>query len=83
MPIAATCPACRERYQLADEMAGKYVRCRKCQDSFEVPGRAGGGPAARSEGPSERDRPRSRDRDLDREDDLYRDEPRPRRSART
>jgi hypothetical protein len=37
MPIPISCPACGESYLLADEMAGKRVRCRKCQDAFDVP----------------------------------------------
>jgi predicted Zn finger-like uncharacterized protein len=34
--IQATCPACRARYPLADDMAGRRVRCRACSTVFGV-----------------------------------------------
>jgi hypothetical protein len=37
MPIATTCPKCGKDYQLADKQAGRRVRCRQCQNDFEVP----------------------------------------------
>jgi hypothetical protein len=52
MSIPVHCPSCREQYHLADEMAGKFVRCRKCQDNFEVPNLdapVGAAPESRSE----------------------------------
>jgi hypothetical protein len=72
-------------------MGGKRVRCRKCQDTFDVPrldslseeaypDRAGRRPAVeRDDLPPIRERSRRRDPDRDREDD--RDERRPRRRS--
>ena len=40
MPIATRCPTCGKDYQLADEQAGLRVRCRACQNEFDVPRRA-------------------------------------------
>src|SRR6266545_3944839 len=37
MPIAAHCPQCRARFSLADELAGKVVRCSACSETFRVP----------------------------------------------
>jgi predicted Zn finger-like uncharacterized protein len=37
MPIATTCPSCHAMFRLADEMAGKRVRCQKCAGVFVVP----------------------------------------------
>lgn len=37
MPIRAVCPGCQTKYDLAERLAGKVVRCRKCQDKFQVP----------------------------------------------
>ncbi|HZT81595.1 MAG TPA: hypothetical protein VFA26_15320 [Gemmataceae bacterium] len=42
MPIQATCPKCDAGYTLRDEMAGKTVRCKKCQANFLVRNSAGG-----------------------------------------
>ncbi len=36
MSITATCPACNTRYQLADTLAGKRVRCKSCSEAFFV-----------------------------------------------
>jgi len=36
MSIMATCPACETSYELADRLAGKKVRCKKCQEEFRV-----------------------------------------------
>jgi predicted Zn finger-like uncharacterized protein len=38
MPIPATCPHCRKSYTLADQLAGKQVRCKSCAGVFVVPG---------------------------------------------
>jgi hypothetical protein len=84
MTIPATCPACREHYQLAEELAGKFVRCRKCQETFAVPAAAPPEPLRERE-EEEPPRPRERDRyrERDREDDLDRDrERRPSRRER-
>lgn len=37
MPIATSCPSCKALFRLADEMAGKKVKCQKCQSLFVVP----------------------------------------------
>lgn len=34
MSIAATCPGCRSRYELPERLAGKRVRCHKCNEEF-------------------------------------------------
>lgn len=36
MPIPSICPTCLQRYQLADNLRGKRVRCRQCSGSFVV-----------------------------------------------
>jgi predicted Zn finger-like uncharacterized protein len=37
MAVATTCPNCMALFRLADEMAGKKVKCQKCQHIFIVP----------------------------------------------
>ncbi len=37
MPVAMNCPNCRAQFRLADEMAGKKMKCQKCQQLFVVP----------------------------------------------
>jgi len=37
MPIATKCPNCEASFRLADEMAGKRVKCQKCENVFTVP----------------------------------------------
>jgi len=37
MAITTTCPNCKARFRLAEELAGKKVRCQKCDSVFEVP----------------------------------------------
>src|SRR5262249_13142533 len=44
MSIRAVCPACRAVYAVADEYAGKKVRCKKCQGVF-APGAPARAPA--------------------------------------
>jgi predicted Zn finger-like uncharacterized protein len=42
MPTTVTCPECQARMDLASPLApGKKVRCRRCQEVFEVPGDEG------------------------------------------
>jgi predicted Zn finger-like uncharacterized protein len=42
MPISTTCPSCKAIFRLAEELAGKKVKCQKCQSLFVVPaGEAG------------------------------------------
>src|SRR5262245_51025828 len=36
MAIAAVCPHCEALYKLADDQAGKRVRCRQCKRPFDV-----------------------------------------------
>src|SRR5437588_11975421 len=36
MPIDAVCSHCQASYRLADNMLGKQVRCKKCQQPFTV-----------------------------------------------
>src|SRR5262245_26615571 len=36
MPISVTCPSCEATFRLADEMAGKKVKCQKCQGVIAV-----------------------------------------------
>jgi predicted Zn finger-like uncharacterized protein len=37
MPITTSCPKCKARFRLAEETAGKQVRCQKCNAVFVVP----------------------------------------------
>jgi predicted Zn finger-like uncharacterized protein len=37
MPISVTCPSCQAPYFLADQLAGKKVKCQKCQGAIDVP----------------------------------------------
>lgn len=34
MPLQIQCPKCAKRYQVADAVAGKQVRCQQCQTAF-------------------------------------------------
>jgi predicted Zn finger-like uncharacterized protein len=36
MAITTTCPGCSTKYQLADTMRGKKVRCKSCSETFTV-----------------------------------------------
>ena len=36
MPISATCPSCKTTFRVPDELAGKKVKCQKCQTPFIV-----------------------------------------------
>ncbi len=36
MPIRTHCPSCRADYTLADHLAGKTVRCKQCNETFNV-----------------------------------------------
>ncbi len=71
MPIKAICPECETTYQLADQQAGKKVRCKNCQTVFAVA-------AARTKSNAvtgRRGAPRRSD-DYDEEDDAFQGEPR-------
>jgi len=37
MPIDFACPGCAKRYQVADHLAGRRVRCKACDATLEVP----------------------------------------------
>jgi hypothetical protein len=38
MPLTIRCPMCSKDYHLADEQAGRRVRCRECRCEFDVAG---------------------------------------------
>lgn len=44
MPVSIHCPnpECRRQFQLADNLAGRTVRCSKCKTQFTVPAPSGG-----------------------------------------
>lgn len=44
MAIAVHCPHCQTAYRLAEDQAGKRVRCRGCRQTFDVPGPAAAPP---------------------------------------
>jgi predicted Zn finger-like uncharacterized protein len=51
MTISISCPACGAPYNLNDQMRGKTVRCKSCQDTFTVNGASKtGAPAAIKKG---------------------------------
>lgn len=37
MPIQVKCPNCSKEYRLKDELAGKKIRCKECETSFQIP----------------------------------------------
>src|SRR5207248_7619735 len=37
MPISVECSDCKSRYSVAEAMAGKRVKCKKCGNSFMIP----------------------------------------------
>ncbi len=37
MPLSTTCPNCKALFKLPNELAGKKVKCQKCQELFIVP----------------------------------------------
>lgn len=39
MPIAFACPGCSTRFKVADQLAGKQARCKKCGRPLQVPER--------------------------------------------
>ena len=46
MSIAARCADCGKGYKVADEWAGKRIRCKSCGGVIQIPGTASGAPAA-------------------------------------
>jgi predicted Zn finger-like uncharacterized protein len=51
MPISVTCPECSSTYRVADEAAGKAIKCKKCGARVPVP--AEGDEAAAEEAAAE------------------------------
>src|SRR5712691_9608686 len=41
MPISVTCPECEATYRVADEAAGKAIKCKKCGARVPVPAAGG------------------------------------------
>src|SRR6186997_2406020 len=37
MPISMRCPGCQTRFELADDLAGKRIKCKSCGDIFRLP----------------------------------------------
>ncbi len=37
MPIDFSCPGCKKKYRVKDELAGRTLRCKACQTQFAVP----------------------------------------------
>jgi predicted Zn finger-like uncharacterized protein len=73
MSIAAICPNCDAKFNLADELEGKTVKCKRCQTSFIVPSADAIAPKP--------PRASAREKDEDDDDDRDRSEP-PRRKSR-
>jgi predicted Zn finger-like uncharacterized protein len=44
MPIQLACPSCAKQFRVADEHAGKKVKCPNCQTIFQVPSPKGDSP---------------------------------------
>src|SRR3954452_13021532 len=34
MAVSVTCPGCRTSYPVTDDLLGKKIRCKKCQETF-------------------------------------------------
>jgi uncharacterized RDD family membrane protein YckC len=47
MPISFACTECGQRYQVADTLAGKRIKCQKCAGVLTIPALAAPRPAAR------------------------------------
>jgi predicted Zn finger-like uncharacterized protein len=67
MPISMRCPGCQTRFDFADDLDGKRVKCKSCGDIFRI---ASPTPVkkARVEDDPDDDRPRVRHRDDDDDD---------------
>jgi len=50
MTIAISCPACGASYNLNDQMRGKTVRCKSCQETFPVNGSSKSAPTGIKKG---------------------------------
>ena len=38
MPINVTCAGCSKDYLVKDELGGKKIRCKECDEAISVPG---------------------------------------------
>jgi hypothetical protein len=65
MPISMRCPGCQTRFDFADDLVDKRIKCKSCGDIFRV---AGAAPARKARDDDDDDRPRTRRRD-DEDDD--------------
>jgi len=36
MPISMRCPGCQTRFEFADDLDGKRIKCKSCGDIFRV-----------------------------------------------
>jgi hypothetical protein len=75
MPITMRCPGCQTRFDFADDLDGKRIKCKSCGDIFRV---AGDGPPKKARTDDEDDRYGARNRGRKRDDDD--DRPRSRRA---
>jgi hypothetical protein len=73
MPITMRCPGCQTRFDFADDLEGKRIKCKSCGDIFRV-----AGPAKTARKDDEED-DRSSNRNRRREDDYDRQPARSRR----
>src|SRR5205823_302759 len=51
MAVSVTCPGCRTSYPVTEDLLGKKIRCKKCQETFTATTAKS---AAASRGPDER-----------------------------
>lgn len=83
MAIDVQCPECGAAYSLRDDLEGKSVRCKTCEETFKVEAKSRNGGVARprrrhEDDDEEDDRPRRRRRADDDEDE---EDDRPRRGS--
>src|SRR5438045_9436384 len=76
MSIPVKCPECKVAYRVADEMAGRSIRCKDCDGRIEVPDADGGRVGIQSRADAESRPGRRRTLDDEEPDDS------PRRSKR-
>jgi hypothetical protein len=62
MPISMRCPGCQTRFDFADDLDGKRIKCKSCGDIFRV---ASPAPARKARDDEDDDRPRTRRREED------------------
>ncbi|HEX3149796.1 MAG TPA: MJ0042-type zinc finger domain-containing protein [Gemmataceae bacterium] len=68
MPISMRCPGCQTRFDFADDLDGKRVKCKSCGDIFRIAAPAPVKKVRVDDDPDD-DRPRVRRRDDDEDDD--------------